>query len=79
MTWMMVLLVFGSIALPLIRRFGVTEREKGLVIMIVASMLFRLLLFPSLQERFFVAQYLALLALGVGWVVRIAGRDEQAW
>lgn len=77
LTWMMILLFFSIIAYPLIRKFGMAEREKGMVILVLATILFRLLLFPSIQERFFVAQYLLLIVVGVGWVRRIAGEDVR--
>ena len=53
MTLLMIFLVIGVLALPLVRRFGVTAREKGMFLMIVLSMGLRLLAFPSFQERFF--------------------------
>ncbi len=81
MTWVMVLLVIGAIALPLVRRFGTTERERGMFLLILGSAVLRLLLFPSVQERFFIAHYLMLLVVGIGWVERIVrerGRDQVA-
>ena len=75
MTWLMVFLFFGILALPLFRKIGFEPREKGLILMTLITIISRLVLFPSIQERFFVAQYLMMIVIIVVWVGRVAGSD----